>query len=340
MSLEPTYWKRYDLVFKRFSFKKIYEEILGFAKKLGSPFSRKSKKGRPFKISPEEYVSYITFEIITHNSPYRDMELGSELYVDKHIDHSTFGKSFQKIPYEYFLKLLEKTSNLLESLLGRVSLLIADSTGMHSNIYHECDIKGETTRRKKRYKAHALISSHPDKQLTYIRRGIGSDLRTSDSEGAKQMLEKEHIGKCTFIADRGYDFERVYKACSEKYIKANIKPKKYRSSRSTKRKSALKQYSENLYKEGRGVVETIFGGLTNKGLLNTRFRKTENVNKHSLIAMFRHNLFTLFRIKTGLNLLLYLFNRQTLRQLPISRKQEHWNSRVCYIFIPIVIIAS
>lgn len=307
-----SYWKKYDLVFKHFSFTKIYKEILSFAKELGKPFAKKSNKGRNFKIEPEEYVAYITFEIITHNSPFRDMEMGSELYVGKHIDHSTFGKVFQKIPYLYFLKLLEMTSNFLENLLGKVNLLIADSTGMHSNIYYDSTFKIKESRRKRRYKINALVASYPEKNLTYIRNAVGSDLRLSDSEGARRMLEKQDLTNCVFIADRGYDFEKVYKVCKDKNIKANIKAKKYESNRSKKRKLAMKNYDEELYKQKRGVVETIFGGLRNKGLLNTRFRKVESINKHSLISIFRHNLFTILRFKIGLMSYFVCINRQTL----------------------------
>lgn len=295
-----TYWKRYDLVYKHFSFKIIYDKILGFAKNLGEPFAKKSNKGRHFKIKPIEYASYMVFEIITHNSPYRDMELGSEFYVNKHIDHSTFGKNFIKIPYEYFLKLLEKTSSYLEVLLGQVKLLIADSTGIHGHVYQDCELTIKKTRRKKRYKINSLVASHPDKNLTYIRTAVGSDLKLSDSEGAKQMLEKQPAFECTFLADRGYDFEKVYQACKDKGFKANIKPKKYKSNRSTKRKQAMKYYSENLYKKGRGVVETVFGGLSNKGLLNTKLRRLDNIRKHGLIGMLRHNLFTILRFTVGL----------------------------------------
>src|SRR3989338_1443401 len=312
MKIALSYWKRYDLVFKHFSSKKLFKKILGFAKKLGEPFTKKSNRGPKFKISPPEYAAYTVFEIITHNSHYRDMESDSELYVNKHIDHSTFGKNFQKTPYIYFLNMLEETSKLLENILGKVKVLIADSTGTHSHVYHDCELVDKKTRRKKRYKTHALVSSHPNAKAIYIRTGIGRNLRISDSEGAKRRSEKDSAKNCLFIADRGYDFEKVYKECHNKNIKANIKPQKYESNRSTKRNNAIKQYSENLYKEGRGVVESIFGGLSNKGLLNTKLRKDENINKHSLISMFRHNLYTLLRLQVGLNQLVCLINRQTL----------------------------
>ena len=309
-----SYWKRYDLVFKHFSFKTIFNEILNLVKNLGKPFRKKSNKGRPFKIKPEKYAAYIAFETVTHNSPYRDMELGSELYLGEHIDHSTFGKNFQRIPYRYFLKLLERVGRLLEELLGKACLLIADSTGTHSHIYYDCDHKGKESRRKKIYKTHSLVSSHPEKSIVYIRTGLGSDKKISDSEGARRMLEKESSKGTVFIADRGYDYEKVYRICSEKGIIANIKQQKYKSGRSKKRELARACYDGSIYRQKRGVVETIFGGLRNKGLLDTKYRKDENINKHSILALFRHNLFTLLRTKVNLYLK-SLFNRQTLFNL-------------------------
>jgi len=95
MATKPTYWKRYDLVFKTYSLKKIFLEILQIARSIGKPFYKKGKRGPKFKVAPEAYAAYTAFEIVTHNPPYHDMELGSELYLNDHIDHSTFAKNFE-----------------------------------------------------------------------------------------------------------------------------------------------------------------------------------------------------------------------------------------------------
>ena len=42
--MKLSYWKRYDRVFKVFSPEKIYNKILGFARNLGKPFKKKSKR--------------------------------------------------------------------------------------------------------------------------------------------------------------------------------------------------------------------------------------------------------------------------------------------------------
>jgi len=42
------YWKRYDAKYKLGNIKNLYYFIQSKAKKLGKPFDRKSKRGRPY----------------------------------------------------------------------------------------------------------------------------------------------------------------------------------------------------------------------------------------------------------------------------------------------------
>jgi len=292
-----TYWKKYDLVFKHFSFKKIYKEVLSFAKKLGNPFTKKSNRGPKFKIEPVEYAAYMVFETVTHNSPYRDMELGSELYVGKHIDHSTFGKNFIKIPLEYLIKLLNKTAEFLEGMLGTAFCYIADSTGLVTNIYENTIFKGKSIRRKIHYKAHSLVGYYPNKQIVYVKNAFGSDKHISDSKGACIMLDNYNLGWAYFSADSAYDFEELHKKIKEKNLSPLIKP---RNTKLTKAKTTIKHrkcFINQLYKELRHVVEAIYGGLENKGLLNTKLRREDNINKHSVVCQVRQNIQQIMKLK-------------------------------------------
>lgn len=294
MTTEPTYWKKYDLVFKHFSYKKIYAKILKITKKLGQPFAKKSKRGRNFKIQPYEYAAYMAFEIISYNSPYRDMELGSELYVNEHIDHSTFGKNFIKIPYLYFQELLKRIAQLLESLLGKAVAYIPDSTGLVTDIYEDSFYAGKEIRRKKTYKAHSLVGYYPDKGITYIKTGEGTDKHVSDAEGVRRMLEDYNLGWAYLPADRGYDYETTYKAAYEAGLTPIIKKQNKDSGRKSRhRKKSV--FIESLYKELRGLVETVFGGLENKGLLHTRLRRDDNIRKFGVVIQIRHNLMVLLK---------------------------------------------
>jgi hypothetical protein len=296
MNTKPTYWQKYDKVFKFFSYKKIFSKILEITRKLGTPFSKKSNKGRKFKIQPYEYAAYIAFEIVTQNSPYRDMELSSELYVNKHIDHSTFGKNFIKIPYFYFQTLLRKCACLLESLFGKAFAYIPDSTGLVTSIYEKSIHAGKKTRRKVWYKAHSLVGYYPNKGITYIKAGECADKHISDAEGVKRMLKDYDLGWAYLPADKGYDFETVYEAAYE----AGLTPIIKKQDKALGRKSRNRKQSyfiENLYKKIRGIVETVFGGLENKGLLHTRFKRDDNIKKFGVVIQIRHNLMTYMKEK-------------------------------------------
>ncbi len=306
-----SYWKRYDLVFKHFSYKKLFKTILGFAKKLGEPFTKKSNKGRKHKIAPHEYASYMAFEIITHNSPYRDMELGSELYVGKHIDHSTFGKNFIKIPLEYFTKLLTIIAKFLESLLGTALCYIADSSGLVTNTYYDTEYKGKPIRRRLDYKVHSLIGYYPNKGITYIKNALGTDKHTSDSKGAVKMLKDYNLGWAYFSADSGYDFECLHKRIKEKGFYPLVKPRKNKVNRAIVTKKHRKIFLERVYRELRHVVETIFGGFENKGLLKTKLKRPDTICKYGVVLQIRHNMQQLMKLAVE-NCLKLLFIRQTL----------------------------
>lgn len=293
--MEPSYWQRYDRVFKHFSYKKIYEHILSLARKLGTPFEKKSKRGRPFKITQTEYAAFMVFEIITNDSVYRNMEQDSELFLQKHIDHSTFGKNFIKIPYEYLQKLLHLCASLLESLLGKALAYIPDSTAITTKFYKDSIREGKKCRLLQTYKSHALVGYYPNKGIIYVKTAEGTDHHTSDSKGATLMLENYDLGWAYMPADRGYDYEETYKSSEKAELTSNIKKQKRPNGPKSKyRKRSI--YIDRLYKEIRHIVECNFGGLENKGLLKTTLKRPDNINKYSIIIHVRQNLMAYLRL--------------------------------------------
>ena len=89
-----------------------------------------------------------------------------------------------------------------------------------------------------------------------------------------------------------------------------FKRKCRQSKMATYRSLTDKFFNSNLYKEIRGIVETIFGGLENKGLLKTRLRKPTNIFKYSLATAVNHNHRTSI-VARLINFLNYFF--ETLR---------------------------
>lgn len=292
--MKLTYWKRYDKVFKHFSSKKIYEEILKIVKKLGKPFEKKSNKGRNFKIKPEEYAAFTAFKI-SGGDNYRDMELDSELFVNEHIDHSTFGKNFFKIPLDYLRRLLQLTGRVLESLLGHAKVHIPDSTKLSTDRYKEIIYQGKRRRVKETFKLHTIIQRHPKKQIAIIMDGFASDAHISDAEGAVRMSHVLQEGDI-LPADRGYDYEKVYEACAERKVRTNIKPQDKESGKGFRHRKKARFYKRS-YKKQRGIVETRFGAIENAGLTLSHYRTADTRFKYGILLEFSQNINNLLRLK-------------------------------------------
>jgi len=107
------YWKKYDAKYKLGNIKNLYYFIRSKAKKLGKPFDRKSKRGRPYTISPYEYVAVFVISTLLDFS-LRDNELMSDLLCEKHIDHSTFGKAFHRISFAFSFLSLDVGKNSIQ----------------------------------------------------------------------------------------------------------------------------------------------------------------------------------------------------------------------------------
>lgn len=165
---------------------------------------------------------------------------------------------------------------------------------MTTRHYHEIMYKGKLTRAKQTYKSHALVGYYPDKRVIYVKTAEGTDHHTSDSAGAVRMLKAYDLGWAYFPADRGFDYECVYRAAEEKGLTSIIKKQKRRNGKKSKcRKRSM--YREPLYRHLRPPVENNFGGLENRGMLVTSLRKPENIDKYGVIIHLRQTLFTYLR---------------------------------------------
>jgi len=292
--MKLSYWKRYDRVFKYFSPKKIYEKILGFAKKLGKPFKKKSNRGPKMKLQPEEYASYIAYKG-SKGEAYRDMELDSEMFFDKKIDHSTFGKNLKKISCEYLRKLLQLTGQFLERLLGHAKVHIPDSTKLSTDRYKNIIYQGKPRRVKETFKLHTMVQRHPKKKMTIIMDGFSSDAHISDAEGAVRMSQVLQEGDI-LPADRGYDYEKVYMACAQRKVETNIKQQNKKSGKGFRYRKKAK-FRKRSYKKQWGVVETRYATIENAGLTLTHYRTEDTRFKYGLILEIKQNIDNLLRLE-------------------------------------------
>ena len=292
--MKPSYHQRYNQLLNKFSAKALYNLVLGFAKKLGNPYEEK-KKGRKPKLRPYEYAAYLAYMILIKGMPYRGMEFESDLYVNKHVDHSTFVVNFEKIPAEYFLDLVEEVGTRLDLILEYSDQYVVDSTAVTTPLTFITEIKGKTVKEKIEYRSHAIVSLHPSDNSVVVRKGLSTSKRVADCEGAKRMLDEGKITNITLHGDRGYDYERVYKACYQHAIKPNIRPMGYKSEIGSHRLNGIAEYDNEMRKKHRGRVEVVFGGITNAGLMTTRLKKESKILSYSAIILLRHNILTLAR---------------------------------------------
>ena len=245
---------------------------------MGNPFNRKSNRGRPYSIPPYEYAaSFILFT--TFDFSLRDDELISDLLFGKHIDHSTFGKAFAKISYKYIKKLLILVRN---------------------EINNRCRI------RKRRFydKLNVLAEYYPASRIITI--SAADSVFSSDSFSAKIMLSEIKTKAQKFFADAGYDSNDLFEKLLNSKIIPVVKIKKHSGKIRKFRKVAEEMFDEEEYKKYRSVIEGVFGGLENRRLLFTRYRKKSMRMKHIIAMAIVHNINTYMAI--SLFILIYSTN--------------------------------
>jgi len=300
---KKTYWQLYDLLYKKHSKKSLFKTLKKKAKKLGIPYKKKDPRGRKPKFSPLTYTSFICLQKIFRHR-YREMELEADLYLNDKADHSTFARNYAKIPEDY-------AENLIASLVEKeFSYWIADSTCMSTKIKVERTVQGIRNKVLLRDKYHLVIGYDPPTHSTMILGVKATDEHTSDSKGAIDIL-KEKQSHAYFLGDSAYNTYELHEVVKGVGLFPLIKPDKrgIRKPMSVKA-SNVKLFSKNIYKEIRGIVETVFGGATNAGLILTYAKKEHTRRLDTLMLALRHNLMASMRLA-------YWF---FVRQTPFWRK--------------------
>jgi hypothetical protein len=283
------YWQRYDSLFKNYSKKDLFEKLKRLCSKLGSPYTKRGVRGRKLKFDPVTYASYIALQKIFGHK-YREMELESTLYLGKRADHSTFARNYEKIPQEYIEK-------LIESLVDReFTFWIADSTAMSSTVRVMRTRQGTRNKELLTDKYHLVIGYDPPSRTTMILGAKATDNHVSDSKAAVEIL-KNRKSNAYFLGDSAYNTYELHETIKEVGLYPMIKPDKrgIRKAFSDKAKN-LKLFSKEIYKEIRGVVETVFGGATNAGLILSFAKKEHTRRLDTLMLALRHNLMANIRL--------------------------------------------
>lgn len=284
-----TYWQKYDLLYKNNSKKSVYKKIKKRCEQLGKPYQKKDNRGAKPKFSPVEYAAFTCSQKIFRHR-YREMELEAELYLSDNVDHSTFARNYAKIPEEYIEK-------LIISLVDKeFSYWIADSTAISTKIRELRTRQGLRSKELLTDKYHTLIGYDPPTSTTFILGVKATDNHISDSMGAIAMLEGRK-SNAYFFGDSSYNTYELHEVIKEVGLFPVIKPdnKGIRKPLSVKAKQ-VKLFSKNFYKNIRGIVETVFGGATNAGLMLTYAKKEHTKRLDTLMLALRHNLMASMRL--------------------------------------------
>ena len=309
--LRQSYWQQYDLLYKKSSKKQLFKRLLEQVKLLGDPIVKTDPRGRKPKFSPLEYVSFVCFEKIFGHK-YREMELDSDLFLCDKADHSTFQRWYERIPQEYLERLTVSFVN------REFSIWIADSTAMSSKINVERLRAGTRNKTKLTDKYHIIIGYDPPTSTTMILGVVASDNKLSDSQGAIKILQEKNNEYGWFLGDSAYNTYELHELIEKIGLYAQMKPDKKGIKRKLSAKAKqTKFFCKPLYKQTRGVVETVFGGSTNAGLILSYAKKKHTRRLDTLILAIRHNFFAAMRSTTLIIL------RQTLKHRNIFIPQTN-----------------
>ena len=269
---------------------------------MGEPYKKRDSRGRKPKFSPIEYTAYTVLQkIFCHR--YREMELESTLYLPDKADHSTFQRNYEKVEEGYFERLV---ANLVDR---QFIYWIADSTAISTKIRVERNHQGLRCKAALTNKYHVLCGYDPPTHTVMIIEAMATDNHVSDSKAAITMI-KGKKSNAYLLGDSAYNTYELHDSAKNAGLFPQMKPdhKHIRKTLSAKAKN-VKLFSKTLYKNIRGVVETVFGGATNAGLIITYAKKEHNRRLDTLVLAIRHNLMAAMRK------IYYVFVRQTPKNL-------------------------
>ena len=99
-----------------------------------------------------------------------------------------------------------------------------------------------------------------------------------------------------FLGDSAYNTYDLHKLVERCGLFPQMKPdRKPIGNLMSPKGRHVKMFSKRVYRELRGVVETVFGGATNAGLILTHSKKEHTRRLDTLMLAVRHNLFASLR---------------------------------------------
>ena len=296
---KPTisYWKRYDLMYKKYSKKSIINitENELRAKNL----IKKHTRGRKTLVRKEKIIAFILVEKILV-SPYREMELDGDSYLPHRYDHSLYQYHYTCLSEETLHEISLVFERRCEQLLNEILLHIVDSTALSTSVREERLRQGTRNKEKLTTKYHTMIGYDPPNQMIIVEHSIASDNHLSDGKGAEWMIRKSPK-KGYLFGDRAYETYGLLELAKMIGLEPIIKPTKKNVKKKLSVKAGLRKIwngnHSRMYKDIRGTGECLYGAGTRAGLIRTNSILDKNRKKDSLILDIRQNILSYLRLE-------------------------------------------
>lgn len=289
----PHYWKVYHLS-NGYSSKGIYKLVLSLCRKLGNPW-KKSKRGRPVKFKPYEHAALCVCMRFFGYS-YRDLEKHVHEFVSRTIDHSTVGWAMKRLPEQYTNSIVKLLYKLIDNLCKDESVYITDSTGITTDRYRVTMVLLKKLDHKQYMKWHIIAKYYPGKGIVSIVSSLSTGGFRHDSPAFRKNFDSELCNNGLLFADSAYDSDENLKLCMKHGLFPVIKIRDVERHRKRLGGKFAEMFDKELYRQYRGVVESVFGGSETKHGNRTRCRLEHTRNVDIIAYAIRHNINSYLRL--------------------------------------------
>ena len=257
------------------------------------------KRGRPCEVKKEKLIGFMLFARLSGDS-YERMELNSELFLQRHYDHSAFQYHYTKLSEQLIRKLASLLEQRIKGMINEILFHIFDSTALSTSVREERVRQGTRNKEKLTVKFHTMLGYDPPFQLIVVEGMLASDKHVSDAKGAQIMLEGKDVKGYAF-GDSAFETYDLIDDSLDNSLDPIYKPTKKAVKKKLSAKAQLRKVwngnHSRLYKDIRGTGEVLYGAATRAKIIHTNSIREDNREKDSLVIGLRQNLFTYLRLK-------------------------------------------
>ena len=273
---------------------KVWKFLDNLIDELGCPLKKK-ETGRPPKFKDMGVYTKICILIGYFDFTLDEVAGFLPLLTKESLDRSNIDRWFQRMNQDYIHKASEYLNNKLENMFD-YGEYITDATKYSTNEYQEVLHKGERTFELILVGLHIIVNYFFKEGFISIVKFYVSDGWSNESPIFREkILSKTKLKPNRRLhGDKGFAAEETFEMLFERELIPNICHKD-----NTKRgfwtKKAKKLYNNNLRKQIRGLVETVFGGMQTETDNRIRFKLNKTRKLYVSIRALTHQIRTYFR---------------------------------------------